>query len=105
MAIAHERSTGNVFSDLGLAEPEKHRLKAELCIKVADLIRCRNLNQADAAKLLRIDQPKVSALLNTRISGFSVERLLSFLTMLGHNVHISIDASETSKAGISVEMG
>ncbi|MBF0391611.1 MAG: XRE family transcriptional regulator, partial [Alphaproteobacteria bacterium] len=57
-----------------------------------------------AAKLLKIDQPKVSAILNTKISGFSVERLLGFLTRLGHNVRISIEDRETDHAGVSVEM-
>jgi predicted XRE-type DNA-binding protein len=85
-------STGNVFADLDVSAPDEALAKAELAAEVARIISSRRLTQAAAAKVLRIDQPKVSALLRGRISGFSTERLLKFLRMLGSDVDIVIRA-------------
>ena len=53
-----------------------------------------------AAGLLGINQPKVSALLNYRLQGFSVERLIRFLNALGHDVEIVVRReARPSRAG------
>jgi predicted XRE-type DNA-binding protein len=83
-------SSGNVFADLGLPAPEEALAKAELAHKIATLFRDRNLTQAQAARLLGIDQPKISALTRGRLSGFSIERLLRFLILLGHDIKITV---------------
>lgn len=62
--------SGNVFADLGVRNPEEALAKAELANKISVLIRERGLTQAKAAKLLGIDQPKVSMLLRGRLTGF-----------------------------------
>jgi predicted XRE-type DNA-binding protein len=86
----YTRSSGNVFADLGLRNPEEALAKAELAHKIATLIGKRNLTQIQAAKVLGIDQPKISALLRGKLSGFSIERLLRFLLLLGHDVKITV---------------
>jgi predicted XRE-type DNA-binding protein len=83
-------SSGNVFADLGLPNPEEMLAKAELAIKIAEILRQRRLTQVQAAAVLGVDQPKVSALIRGRLSGFSIERLLRFLLFLGTDVSITI---------------
>lgn len=83
-------SCGNVFEDLGLPDSENLLIKAKLAGQISDIISQQNLTQIEAAKLLEIDQPKVSALLRGKLSGFSVERLFRFLNALGSNIEIRI---------------
>ncbi len=86
-------SSGNVFADLGVPNPEEALAKAELANKISVLIQDRKLTQAKAAKLLGIDQPKVSMLLRGRLTGFSIERLMRFLLLLGQDIKISVHPS------------
>ena len=83
-------SSGNVFADIGLPEPEVELLKAQLASLIRQVIEERQLTQADAAALMGTDQPKVSALLNGRLTNFSSERLLRLLTALGRDVDIRV---------------
>jgi len=83
-------SSGNVFADLGVDAPEEALAKANLTAQISEIIGERGLSQAAAAKVLGIDQPKVSALLRGRLSGFSTERLIRFLTILGRDVEIVV---------------
>ena len=91
-------SSGNVFADLGLPNPEETLAKAELANKIIVLIRVRRLTQAQAAKLLGVDQPKVSALLRGNLTGFSLERLMRFLLRLGQDIRITVHASPRSRS-------
>lgn len=68
-------SSGNVFADLNLHNPDKMLIKAELVRQIGEIINKQNLTQIETAELLGIDQPKVSALLRGKITGFSLERL------------------------------
>ncbi|MBE9063801.1 helix-turn-helix domain-containing protein [cf. Phormidesmis sp. LEGE 11477] len=81
---------GNVFADLGLPDADGLLMKAELADQISDIISQRNLTQVEAANLLGIDQPKVSALMRGKLSGFSIERLFRFLNTLGSNIEIRI---------------
>ena len=83
-------SSGNVFADLGSPREEEALAKAELAQKIIDIIRTRRLTQAQAAELLDVDQPKISALTRGRLSGFSIDRLLRFLMFLGHDIEITV---------------
>ena len=85
-----EASSGNVFADLGLKNPEELLAKAELVQRISDILAERKLTQARAAKVLGVDQPKVSALLRGKLDGFSIDRLFRFLNALGSDVEISI---------------
>ncbi|HEU5330363.1 MAG TPA: helix-turn-helix transcriptional regulator, partial [Thermomicrobiales bacterium] len=78
----------NVFADLGIPKPEEALAKAELARQIGLIIERRRLTQVEAARLLGIDQPKVSALRQGKLKGFSTERLLRFLTALNCDVEI-----------------
>lgn len=80
----------NVFADLSLPNPEERLAKAKLAQKIGALIAARRLTQMQAAQLLDIDQPKISALVRGRLSGFSMERLVRFLLVLGQDVEIVV---------------
>jgi len=84
--------SGNVFEDLGFGEPEEELTKAQLASHIRQVIKRRRLTQVAAAKLMAIDQPKVSALLNGRLANFSSDRLMRLLTALGQDVEIVVKA-------------
>lgn len=86
----HIIGSGNVFADLGFPNADEMLAKAELAQKIAAIISRRRLTQAEAAKLLGVDQPKVSALLRGRLSAFSWKRLLRFLILLRRDVEIVV---------------
>ena len=92
----HVISSGNVFKDLGASRPEETLAKAELAHKIVSTIERRGLTQAEAAKLLQVDQPKVSALKRGRLAGFSLDRLVRFLVLLGNDVEIIVKARKRS---------
>jgi predicted XRE-type DNA-binding protein len=82
--------SGNVFEGLGLPRPAEALAKAELARKIGMLIAKRGLTQAAAAELLKVDQPKVSARVRGRLAGFSLDRLVRFLVLLGSDVEIIV---------------
>ena len=88
--IAVTPSCGNVFADIGVAEPEEELAKAQLASRIREVVRRSRLTQVAAAAVMGIDQPKVSALLNGRLTNFSSERLMRLLTRLGQDVEIVV---------------
>lgn len=88
--IRVEGSSGNVFADLGLPNPEERLAKASLAFRISEAIHARRLTQTRAARILKIDQPKISRLLRGQLSGFSTGRLMHFLTLLGQDVEITV---------------
>ena len=97
--IAVTPGSGNVFADLGFAEPGGELAKAQLASLIGQVIRRRRLTQRAAAALMGLDQPKVSALLNGRIANFSSERLMRLLTALGRDIDIIVRRSSGRRAG------
>jgi predicted XRE-type DNA-binding protein len=93
----HTESSGNVFADLRLPHAEEALAKAELANKIIAMLRQRQLTQAQAADLLGTDQPKISALTRGRLSGFSIDRLLRYVMLLGHDVEITIKSRPRSR--------
>jgi predicted XRE-type DNA-binding protein len=87
-----EKSQGNVFADLGLPEAEDRLVKAALARKTSEIITKQHLSQVEAAELLGIDQPKISALVRGRLTRFSLDRLMHFLNILGRDVQIVVKA-------------
>lgn len=93
-------SSGNVFADLSVAEPEEELAKAQLASHIRETIKRRRLTQIRAAQLMGLDQPKVSALMNGRLAGFSSDRLMRFLAALGRDVEIVVKGrSRTRERG------
>ena len=93
-----EISSGNVFADLGFPDSEERLLKAELAIKIAQLIEKKGWTQAQTAERTALDQPKVSRLLRGQLSGFSADRLFAILNRLGHSVEVRISAKQHAPA-------
>ena len=93
----HIVGSGNVFADLGLPRAEEALAKAELAQKISAIIERRRLTQAQAAEILEVDQPKISALKRGRLSGFSLERLVRFLILLGSDVEIVVKSRPRSR--------
>jgi len=102
--IAHEESSGNVFADLGLPHEEQELLKARLTLQIHHIIRgkARHVTQAQAAAILGIRQPQVSLLMRNRSGNFSVERLMDFLTALGHDVEVRVTRTRKEHGQLSV---
>ncbi len=88
--IKLEKSSGNVFADIGLDAPEERLAKSDLALKIAQIINKRHLSQAQAAELLGITQPKVSAILNGRLKGFSLEKLMLLMVALDRDIEIVV---------------
>lgn len=88
--IEHEKSSGNVFADIGLPNADEHFVKAKLVMKIDALMKERSLRQVEAAQLFGVKQPDVSKMLRGDFRQFSVERLLRFLVALGQDVEIVV---------------
>ena len=92
------RGTGNVFADLGYADADERQTKLRLAHAVNGVIARRRLTQTAAAEKLAVSQPKVSALARYKLDGFSVERLMTFLTALDQDVEIVIKNKPRSRS-------
>jgi predicted XRE-type DNA-binding protein len=90
-------SSGNVFADLRLPNAEDKRTKVRLAVEINQIIHELRLSQTEAAEKLTINQPKISALSKYRLEGFSVERLMTFLTRLNRDVEIVIHRKPPSR--------
>src|SRR5258706_13955642 len=95
-------SSGNVFADLGVTNPEEKQTKVRLAVAINQIIQGRRLSQTAAARRLRVNQPKVSALSNYQLDGFSVERLMNFVTALDRDVDIVIKPKSRRIGRISI---
>jgi predicted XRE-type DNA-binding protein len=97
-SIKFVESSGNVFADIGLSNPEERLAKAELALRISQATNARRLTQAGAAQLLKIDQAKTSRLLRGQLSRFSSGRLIHFLTLLGRDVEIVVKPTPRSRS-------
>ncbi len=102
--IKIERGSGNVFADLGFPDPQLERFKATLMLQIYRIITRRKLTQAQAGKVLGImsRQPSVSRLMRGSSGSHSVERLMEFLTALGHDVEVTITPTRRKHGMMSV---
>src|SRR3954447_7454601 len=98
------RGSGNVFADRGFPDAAEHQAKLRLAYTLNQVLDGRKLSQADAAKVLGVTQPKVSALRHYKLAGFSLERLMNLLTALDQDVEIVVRHKPRSRkvARISV---
>ena len=94
-----EIGSGNVFKDLGLRNPEERLAKAKLAASIVLILEERRLTQAAAAKLLGVDQPKVSLIYRGRLEDFSIERLMRLLNLLHRDVKIIVDSTPRRRRG------
>jgi predicted XRE-type DNA-binding protein len=102
--IEYEESSGNVFADLGLPNPEERMAKALLSIAVERAIEEKQLSQSAAAELPQCDQSDLSRVIRGDLSHFSMERLFRFLNALGMDVRIEVspksDEQPEARAGV-----
>jgi predicted XRE-type DNA-binding protein len=92
-------SSGNVFADLGLKNADTLMAKSVLAIHIKHAIKARHLTQAQAADILGVDQPKVSAITSGRLEGFATDRLMRFLNQLGCDVKITVSRPHPDSPG------
>ena len=85
-------SSGNVFADLGLPNPEVLLQKTKLVLAISDTIKARGLTQADAGKIMGVSQPDLSKLLRGRTVSFTLDRLVGMLNELGMDVDVIVRA-------------
>ena len=102
MSTKHRRirvseGSGNVFADVGIEQPEEYLAKAELARQIVGVLAAKRLTQIEAARVLGVSQPKVSALQNGRLDGFSTDRLIRFLNLLGRDVSIVVSTKRRSR--------
>lgn len=96
------RGTDNVFADLGYADADERQTKLRLAHTINGVIMRQKLTQALAAEKLAVNQPKISALANYKLDGFSVERLMSFLVALDQDVEITIKKKPRSRVAARI---
>jgi predicted XRE-type DNA-binding protein len=89
-------SGGNVFVEAEHPRPAEALAKAELARKIGAIVERRGLTQAAAGEVLGVDQSKVSAVIGGRLAGFSLDRLLRFLVLLGSDVEIVVKPRRTA---------
>lgn len=99
MTKDHEKSSGNVFTDLGFANSEQELVKAKLTVQIYQLLKERGLTQGEAAKLLGTTQAQVSTLMRCRPVSVSVGRLMEFLTILGQDVELTVKPAALRNKG------
>jgi predicted XRE-type DNA-binding protein len=102
--IEVEHSSGNVFADLGLPNPEEHLVKAALALAIARTIRARGLIQEEAGDILGLAQPKVSDLVRGHLDKFTIDRLMRYLCKLDYDVTISFQPKPTSRAEAVIQV-
>jgi len=104
--IPVEASSGNIFADLGRPDAEEALARVRLAQQIAEIIEDRSISQSEAASLMGMDQPKVSALVRGRLNGFSTDRLFRCLVALGQDVEIIIKDKPNNQpmAHINVRM-
>jgi len=95
-------STGNVFADLALPNPEQELLKAQLTLQIYRMVKQRGLTHTQAAKVLGVKGPQVSLLMGNRSGTFSVGRLIDFLAALGQDVEITVRPTRKERRRMSV---
>lgn len=93
-ATRFERGSGNVFADLGLPNPDEALAKAGLAQAIAETIERRGLTQEEAERIMGLDQPKVSAIVRGRLSGYTQDRLTRCILALGDDVEITVRRPE-----------
>jgi predicted XRE-type DNA-binding protein len=101
---AIEKSSGNVYADLGLPDADEMLVKAQLAMKIGEIIKARRWTQQQAAEVLGMTQPKLSTMLRGQFRGISEAKMLECLAKLGRNVQIVVGPARRSAAAGRVEV-
>ena len=95
-------SSGNIFADLNLPEPEELLAKANLAHQIRMAIAERGWTQGQAAEALDVPQPTISLIMNAKLSGFSIERLLRLLLRLDRDIEIAVRPKREEQAHVRI---
>jgi predicted XRE-type DNA-binding protein len=97
--LSHEKSSGNVFVDLGFTSAQAAELtaKSTLIVAIKDAIERRKLTQQEAARLCSTDQPTLSKVFRGRMESVTIDRLASWLNALGQDVEIIVKPAPRSR--------
>ena len=89
-------SSGNVFKDIGFSDEEAANLMArtDLMLQIKIIVKERQLTQVEAAKILKVRQPRVAEIMAMKIQDYSVDTLLKYLARLGKKVNMSFTDME-----------
>lgn len=98
-------SSGNVFADLGLPNPEEHRAKASLAIAIAEKLADRGLTQAEAGRVLGLTQPGVSNLIRGKLDRFTLDRLMRYMRKLDYDVTITFSPKPKNQEKAILRIG
>ena len=104
MSTKIAKSSGNVYADLGIKNPQEHALKAEFVRRIAAVMKEQDLTQTAAARRLGIEQPDVSKMLTGHFRQFSVERLMRFLVALGQDVEIVVRPAPVARRAKAAQL-
>jgi predicted XRE-type DNA-binding protein len=88
--IEIETSSGNVFTDLGLVDAEKLKIKSGLVIEITRAVRRLGLTQEEAGRRMGIPQPKVSGMMRGDFANLSERKLMECLNRLGYDIEIKV---------------
>ena len=104
MAMKQDKSSNNVFASVNIPQSGLYLAKAQLANSICQVIEERNLTQMEAAEILGINQPKVSAIVRGNLDGFSLDRLFKFLNLLDRDIEIVVrpHTDPNHEAGIRV---
>ena len=91
-----QRSSGNVFTDLGLPDAGKLKIKTGLVIEIRKAIRQQGLTQQEAATRMGLTQPKVSGMMRGDFSNLSERKLMDCLNRLGYDIEIKVKPASDS---------
>jgi predicted XRE-type DNA-binding protein len=81
----------SAFHELGFERPGELVAKSRLMMLIVEEIHKRGITQSAAGEILGLDQPNVSALMNEKISRFSLEKLMQYASRLGFSVSIQVE--------------
>lgn len=95
--IEFEESSGNVYADLGHEDSEGMQIKAQLAMKIGEIIKARNWTQQQASEALEMTQPKLSGMLRGQFRGISETKMLDCLARLGRDVQIVVGPDQQSR--------
>jgi predicted XRE-type DNA-binding protein len=102
--IDYQEGSGNVFEDLGCIDAEQKLAKAKLASLINDIVEERELTQPEAAELLGLSQPQLSALNHGRLAGFSLERLFALLRRLDRDIEIIVSRKPKTRASCGIHI-
>ena len=99
-----EQGTTNVYADLGDPDADEMLVKAQLATKIGEIIKRRRLTQTEAAEIVGIPQPKLSAMLRGQFRGISATKMLACLTRLGRDVKIVVGPARRRAGEAHIEV-